>query len=239
MVNCIATPERSGTVQEYDQALHAWLAVGAADLPEDWAKAARRIDFELHAETLLSHLSGGQRARLGLMAVLLSRFDLLLLDEPTNDLDTKGLKWLRTFIRSQKSPTIVISHDRAFLADVTTAIVEFDPVLEQVSYFGTGYDQWQRDRERLRTGAQQAHDLGAEQRERILGQADAAGRSAQRGVKHADRAYRGGRVDKLQRGAMRDGATGGISRGTAAQGGGSSRSPNRAAQTVGPAVFLR
>ncbi|MCH9815944.1 MAG: ATP-binding cassette domain-containing protein [Actinomycetia bacterium] len=202
-----STPEHRRTVQEYDAALHAWLASGAAELPENFARVARQVAFSLGAETPVAQLSGGEQARLGLMAVLLGRFDLLLLDEPTNDLDSAGLAWLTRFIHQRQSPTIVVSHDRGFLAEVTTAIVEFDAALDQVSYFAAGYDTWQRDRQRLRASAAQAHVAGLQRRDRLLSQADAATRAAQRGANRADRAFAEGRVDKLQRGAMREGAT--------------------------------
>src|SRR5660398_110949 len=64
----------------------------------------------------MTGLSGGQAARVGLAALLLSRFDVLLLDEPTNDLDLDGLARLESFVRAQRAGIVVVSHDREFLA---------------------------------------------------------------------------------------------------------------------------
>ena len=64
-----------------------------------------------------SALSGGQAARVGLAALLLSRYDLYLLDEPTNDLDIDGLDRARGVRRrAQRAGMVVVSHDREFLS---------------------------------------------------------------------------------------------------------------------------
>ena len=72
-------------------------------------------------------LSGGEAARAGLAAILLSRFDLLLLDEPTNDLDFDGLERLERFLDDFAGGLAVVSHDRVFLDRTVTRIAEIDP----------------------------------------------------------------------------------------------------------------
>src|SRR3546814_10991832 len=64
----------------------------------------------------MTSLSGGQAARVGLAALLLSRFDIALLDEPTNDLDLDGLERLEAFVRGLRGGVVLVSHDREFLA---------------------------------------------------------------------------------------------------------------------------
>ena len=71
-------------------------------------------------------LSGGQRARSSLAALLLSLHDLLLLDEPTNDLDFDGLDRLENFLSRRRGGLVVVSHDRAFLERIVTSVVEID-----------------------------------------------------------------------------------------------------------------
>ncbi|MES2273940.1 MAG: ABC-F family ATP-binding cassette domain-containing protein, partial [Chlamydiota bacterium] len=79
-------------------------------------------------ETSAAHLSGGWKKRLGFAKELISAPDLLLLDEPTNHLDLEGILWLEKFL-SREAPTyLVVSHDRYFLQNVTTRIVEINPV---------------------------------------------------------------------------------------------------------------
>jgi len=86
--------------------------------------------FGLHdiaTSTSLRHLSGGQKTRAGLAALLASRPDLLLLDEPTNHLDVDALEWLEQFLREHQGAVLLVSHDRGFLDAVVTGILELDP----------------------------------------------------------------------------------------------------------------
>ena len=73
-----------------------------------------------------SALSGGQRSKLSLLKLLLSKSDLLLLDEPTNHLDIASVAWLEGFLRDFKGAIIIISHDRYFLDAVTNKTVEIE-----------------------------------------------------------------------------------------------------------------
>lgn len=79
-------------------------------------------DFE--EET--GHLSGGQRKRLALVAVLLTPCDVLILDEPTNHLDAEMAEWLENYLKNFRGAIIMITHDRYFLDSVCTRIVEVD-----------------------------------------------------------------------------------------------------------------
>jgi len=71
-----------------------------------------------------SEFSGGWRMRIELAKILLQRPDILLLDEPTNHLDIESIQWLEKFLSGGKSTLLLISHDRAFLDNVTTRTIE-------------------------------------------------------------------------------------------------------------------
>ncbi len=77
-------------------------------------------------DELCGHLSGGQKKRLALVSVLLSKADLLLLDEPTNHLDNEMSAWLEEQLRAYRGSIIMVTHDRYFLDSVTDRIIEVD-----------------------------------------------------------------------------------------------------------------
>lgn len=78
-------------------------------------------------DTPVRHLSGGQKTRLMLARVLLEEPHLLLLDEPTNHLDIELLEWLEDWLNRFPGAALIVSHDRAFLDNTVTSILELDP----------------------------------------------------------------------------------------------------------------
>ena len=74
----------------------------------------------------LSQFSSGQRTRIGLVKLLLTKPDILLLDEPTNHLDIDSIEWLEGYIKHYPSAVILVSHDRMFLDHVVDEIVEIE-----------------------------------------------------------------------------------------------------------------
>ena len=74
----------------------------------------------------MGELSGGQRKRVALAAVLCTDADLIILDEPTNHMDNGVIDWLESFLKSSRSSIFMITHDRYFLDNVTDRIVEID-----------------------------------------------------------------------------------------------------------------
>jgi ATP-binding cassette subfamily F protein uup len=88
------------------------------------------LDLDARADSL----SGGWRKRLGIVEALVQHPDVLLLDEPTNHLDLAGIEWLEGVLQNAASACVVVSHDRYFLENVTTAIVEVNPAYENGAF---------------------------------------------------------------------------------------------------------
>src|SRR5690606_40618127 len=126
-------------------------------------------------------LSGGQRARAHLAALLLARHDVLLLDEPTNDLDLDGLDRLEGFVRDARAPLVVVSHDRAFLERTVTAVAEIDPHAATLTRYEGGWQAYLDERARARRRADDAHRAFIERRDELVRRAEAQRRWAARG----------------------------------------------------------
>jgi ATPase subunit of ABC transporter with duplicated ATPase domains len=147
-----------GADDVYAAALDRWLALGGADLDERAGEVAAEVGLGVALSTEMTALSGGQAARAGLTALLLSRFDVLLLDEPTNDLDLDGLERLEKFVLGLRSPAVIVSHDREFLARTVTRIVELDLAQQRVGIYDGGYEAYLVEREVARRHAREAYE---------------------------------------------------------------------------------
>ena len=98
-------------------------------------------------------LSGGEKNRVGMVKVLLQKANLLLLDEPTNHLDLDSKKVLLTALRAYEGTILFVSHDRSFLNDLATRIIELTP--DGVISFDGNYDQYLYYKKQLNIGAQE------------------------------------------------------------------------------------
>jgi ATPase subunit of ABC transporter with duplicated ATPase domains len=176
----------------YSIALERWLASGAADLDErmpvvlaDLGLTLDARDGSVTADSLMTSLSGGQAARVGLAALLLSRFDIVLLDEPTNDLDLDGLDRLEDFVRGLRGGVVLVSHDREFLARSVTAVLELDLAQSSNRLFGGGYDAYLEEREIARQHKRDAYDDFAATKADLVSRARTQREWSSQGVRNA------------------------------------------------------
>ncbi len=134
-------------------------ALGAADLDARIGVMAAELGIDLRVlDQPTASLSGGEAARAGLAALLLSHFDVYLLDEPTNDLDLDGLERLERWVLGVAAPMLLVSHDRRFLDRVVTDVVEIDEFTHRVSVYGGGWQAYRDERERARRHAREAFE---------------------------------------------------------------------------------
>ena len=137
-----------GAVGPHAAALERWLALGGADIDGRLAAAVAQLGLDVaFLDRPLATLSGGQAARAGLAALAVARFDVVLLDEPTNHLDADGLQRLGRLIGERAGGLVIVSHDRALLAEVTDEIVELDRHTGRARQYRGGWDAYERERD--------------------------------------------------------------------------------------------
>ncbi|QMU76136.1 ABC-F family ATP-binding cassette domain-containing protein [Streptacidiphilus sp. PB12-B1b] len=176
-----------GADDAYSTALDRWLDLGGADLDERAEEVAADLGLTVSLDLPMTALSGGQAARAGLASLLLSRYDLFLLDEPTNDLDLDGLERLESFVTGLRAGTVVISHDREFLARTVTRVLELDLAQQQVNHFGGGYAAYLEERETARRHARAEYDEYADTVSSLEARARMQRSWMEKGVKNARR----------------------------------------------------
>ena len=127
----------------------------------DYEKQSQRIAYGLgftdeDLKKKASEFSGGQKTRINLAKALVRRPDFLFLDEPTNHLDMPMLEWLEGYLKSYKGGIVIISHDRYFLDQVATEVVEL--AHHKVHTYKGNYSQFLKQREQQRVAHQRAYD---------------------------------------------------------------------------------
>lgn len=108
------------------------------------------------ADADVTKLSGGEKRRVALCRLLLSKPDMLLLDEPTNHLDAESVAWLQVYLKNFPNTVVMITHDRYFLDNVTGWILEMDRG-EGIPYEGN-YTKWLEAKEKRLQIEQNAED---------------------------------------------------------------------------------
>lgn len=131
-------------------------------------------------EKQFSLLSGGEKTRVNLARILLNDADILLLDEPTNHLDLGSIQWVEEFLGEFSGTVLVVSHDRCFLDNVVTSIIELDT--SGVSFYEGNYSFYAE--ERIRRYNQQLEKY--EQQKRKIEQLEAAAKRLHEWAKIAD-----------------------------------------------------
>ena len=113
--------------------------------------------LQLSSDDFIENLSGGLKRRVMLARALVNEPDILMLDEPTNHLDIESILWLETFLKSYSGCVLFITHDRVFLQNVATRILELDRGL--LASFPGDYGTFLRRKEEMLHAEERANDL--------------------------------------------------------------------------------
>lgn len=112
-------------IHDLNEASERYHIIGGHSLEGEMEKVLLGLGFEREDfNRLTDEFSGGWRMRIELAKILLQKPDLLLLDEPTNHLDIESIQWLEDFLKNYHGAIILVSHDRAFLDNITNRTIE-------------------------------------------------------------------------------------------------------------------
>lgn len=166
------------TAERFDQALSSAEEFGVWTLDARIEEIVAGLGLaDINRSVPIRELSGGQRRRFALAAMLLQPATAMILDEPTNHLDDTAVDFLIAELKSFKGPILMASHDRFFLDAVATALVDLDPALgpeggageevKQAVSFGGGFTEYLRERELRRTRWSQLYVAQETEREKL------------------------------------------------------------------------
>ena len=114
-------------LQEYSRLNHEFEMADGYSVQSEITGVLKGLGFaEEEFSKSIDALSGGQKTRVSLGKLLLTKPDVLLLDEPTNHLDMESIAWLEAYLRTYPGSVLIVAHDRYFLDRVVTKIVELD-----------------------------------------------------------------------------------------------------------------
>ncbi|HEX2428845.1 MAG TPA: ABC-F family ATP-binding cassette domain-containing protein [Gaiellaceae bacterium] len=151
----------------YSAALERFLALGGGDFEARARSTCADLGLTVDLGREHHGLSGGERARVALAGILLSRFDLLLLDEPTNDLDLDGIDCLERFIDGYAGALVVVTHDRALLERTVTSVVDIDPRSRRVTEWTGTWNDYVARRDAARRAEEERYEQAVARRRHL------------------------------------------------------------------------
>jgi ATP-binding cassette, subfamily F, member 3 len=137
----IISASDAGDINLLHKAEERFQQLGGYDFDTEMKLTLTALKFQPELwDRKLTTFSGGERTRLALAHILLSRYDLLLLDEPTNHLDIAMIAWLERYLSNQSRPYLIISHDRTFLDKTVSSIYSME--FGSLSITKGNYSSW-------------------------------------------------------------------------------------------------
>lgn len=143
-------------MKQYGDANHRFEAEGGYLYRSEIVGILKGLGFsEEEFSRPLNTLSGGQKTRVALGSLLLTKPDLIILDEPTNHLDMSSIAWLETYLLTYKGAVLLVSHDRYFLDKIAGKVIELDQ--GKATVFQGNYSAYSQKKEALRTAQWKAY----------------------------------------------------------------------------------
>ncbi|MCR5256159.1 MAG: ABC-F type ribosomal protection protein [Acetatifactor sp.] len=148
-MNALEGKSLEEAINKYTELSHLFESLGGYVYKSEITGILKGLGFtEDEFEKKVQTLSGGQKTRVALAKILLTKPDLIILDEPTNHLDLNSIKWLENYLLNYNKAVLIVSHDRYFLDRIATKIIEID--LGKSTVFSGNYSDYAYKKEQLR-----------------------------------------------------------------------------------------
>ena len=148
--------ELEALMNQYANMTHTFETEGGYQYQSELIGVLKGLGFiEEEFKKPMSTLSGGQKTRVALGKLLLTKPDLIILDEPTNHLDMKSIAWLETYLLNYKGAVLIVSHDRYFLDRIAGKVIELDQGKSTV--FSGNYSDYAVKKEQIRVSQLNAY----------------------------------------------------------------------------------
>ncbi|MCR6109246.1 ABC-F type ribosomal protection protein [Bacillus sp. A301a_S52] len=130
----------------YGEKQEHFSAVGGYEIESQLNKVAFGLHIMSLLDTAFNSISGGEKTKVCLAVLLLKKPDLLLLDEPTNHLDLEAVEWLSGFLKGVDGTVVIVSHDRYFLDETVTKILDLEE--GELTVYHTNYSRYVKEKEK-------------------------------------------------------------------------------------------
>ena len=133
-------------IKEYTNALERYKLLDGYTYKKEYETAIYKFGFTKEdMKKTIGEFSGGQKTKIALIKLILSKLDILLLDEPTNHLDIETIEWLESYLESYPKAIVIVSHDRMFLDKIVNKVyeIEYGAITEYTGNF-TAFEMQKR-----------------------------------------------------------------------------------------------
>ncbi|MEH7158553.1 ribosomal protection-like ABC-F family protein [Neobacillus drentensis] len=141
----IAQGDLQKLIDQYGKLQDEFILNGGYEMDPQLDRIANGLNITALLDKSFSSLSGGEKTKVGLGLSLLKNPELLLLDEPTNHLDLKAIEWLGSYLKEYTGTIILVSHDRYFLDEVVTKVLEIED--GEIDLYHTNFSGYIREKE--------------------------------------------------------------------------------------------